>query len=232
MGIIKLEGDNKRYIGVSEISAVIFDFWGTLAKSYSSSETRRDEISRIVGVQPNEWDKAESDAMTTNFGTIDRYIEFMAGIFSTTIREKLKEYIEDDIRNSFLYDEVKECLRELKERYNFRLGLLSNTTTPYIEVFHRLGLNEMFQPNAVCFSPEIRAKKPKKKAYEIVLQRLKTEPSRTLMIGDNFYDDIHGATEAGIVPVLIKRRVTPPEFVKKIDNSLVSNLNELIEKLK
>lgn len=46
--------------------------------------------------------------------------------------------------------------------------------------------------------------KPKKKGFKSALKRMNTSPSQTVMLGDQIFTDILGATRMNITPLLVK----------------------------
>ena len=87
-----------------------------------------------------------------------------------------------------------------------RVGLCSNA--PYrVESLHGqlafLGLDSHL--DAVTFSGEIGWRKPSPRIFEAAMRALRTEPDRTVMVGDSEAADIAGAHAAGMRAVLIRR---------------------------
>ena len=81
----------------------------------------------------------------------------------------------------------------LKDR-GYKVGLLSNTESPSVRVFHRQGYT-MF--DAAVFSCEEGTAKPEPRIYEIALERLGVKPPETVFIDDRA-DFIEGAQKLGI----------------------------------
>jgi putative hydrolase of the HAD superfamily len=84
----------------------------------------------------------------------------------------------------------------------YKLGLVSNTEallTAYdLQV---LSLEDKFE--AIVLSSSVGVKKPDKRIFEIVLDRLAVKPKECTFVGDTFEDDIAGALNAGIGAVFL-----------------------------
>jgi len=103
---------------------------------------------------------------------------------------------------SRLYPDAIPCLEGLKGR--FRLALLSNSPgrTGRSRVDH-LGLCSFF--SYVGIGGEIGAMKPALEAFQIVLERAGGRPESTVMVGDNFNEDVLGGRSAGLKTVWLRR---------------------------
>jgi len=94
-----------------------------------------------------------------------------------------------------LFDGVRELLGDL--RVHYRLGLLTNGEPdmqwPKIKT---LGIEESF--DVIVVSGDTGVYKPDRRAFEILLARLGTEPGRALFVGDSPDKDVAGAKGAGM----------------------------------
>lgn len=59
--------------------------------------------------------------------------------------------------------------------------------------------------------------KPESTMFEVALQRMKTDPARTAMIGDRLETDILGAQRAGLKTILVLSGIAQPEDLKNSD---------------
>jgi epoxide hydrolase-like predicted phosphatase len=82
----------------------------------------------------------------------------------------------------------------------YKTALLSNTEVPAMEFFHELKYPGF---DVLVFSCEEGIAKPKRKAYEITLERLGTPAARTVFIDDRA-SLIEGAEQVGIKTILFK----------------------------
>jgi epoxide hydrolase-like predicted phosphatase len=81
-----------------------------------------------------------------------------------------------------------------------KIALLSNTEKPAVEFFHKQKYDVF---DVAVFSCLEGTKKPERKVYEIILDRLGTSPGQTLFIDDR-QDYIDGAEHAGMKTILFK----------------------------
>jgi epoxide hydrolase-like predicted phosphatase len=82
----------------------------------------------------------------------------------------------------------------------YKTALLSNTEGPAVEFFHRLGY-DMF--DVLVFSCEQGVAKPERRIYEITLEKLGSEPPRSIFIDDR-RDYVQGAQKAGLNAILFE----------------------------
>ena len=74
--------------------------------------------------------------------------------------------------------------------------------------------------------------KPEPRLFEMALQKMKTNPAHTAMIGDRLETDILGAQRAGLRTILVLSGVTTPEALKTSDiqpDWVFSGIDELVE---
>lgn len=98
--------------------------------------------------------------------------------------------------------DVVPALRALRDR-GLRLGLVSNTFVPPVTHDRHLeqaGLLEFFPVRV--YSSEVRYRKPHRRIFQIALERLGTQASETLFVGDQIRTDILGARRVGMKTVL------------------------------
>ncbi|MGD2162493.1 MAG: HAD family hydrolase [Anaerolineales bacterium] len=92
------------------------------------------------------------------------------------------------------------ALREV----GYRLGLVSNRSSPMNDLVDELGLSEHFE--IILTAGEVGWYKPDPRLLEYAADQLQTEPSASLYVGDNYHADVLGARAAGMTPVLIDPR--------------------------
>jgi FMN phosphatase YigB (HAD superfamily) len=94
----------------------------------------------------------------------------------------------------------------------FALGVLSNylLREPIHEVLRRDGVHELFR--TVVVSREVGFAKPDRRAFEAALRALGAGPDAVLFVGDDYENDIAGATACGMRAVWTwAMRDPPPE---------------------
>jgi FMN phosphatase YigB (HAD superfamily) len=94
------------------------------------------------------------------------------------------------------------ALQAIAER-GLAMGLVSNITL-LPALLHAdldtLGLGRFL--TAVAFSSEVGWRKPDPRIFAYVLERLGADPAATVFVGDRLYDDVGGASAAGMRTVL------------------------------
>lgn len=101
-----------------------------------------------------------------------------------------------------LIDGVKEMLPKLAEKY--KLGLISDTGySPGTHLRKLMADNDIIDYfTSFSFSNETGVSKPHEKAFQTILQELKTEPAQALHIGDIERTDVVGANNIGMISVM------------------------------
>jgi putative hydrolase of the HAD superfamily len=136
-----------------------------------------------------------------------------------------------EIRNSehVLYPDTISVLTKLKAAY--KLGLITNGT-PDLQwkKIHGGNLEHFFE--YIAISGEHGFAKPDTRLFEIILNKISSDPSGSLMIGNNMRTDIKGAQQAGLKTIWIHRDGegvididTTPEFT-------ITSLTEINKTLK
>jgi hypothetical protein len=89
---------------------------------------------------------------------------------------------------------------------------------------HRLGLKTCLlsnnkEPRVKAFAEQVdsayiyKGGKPSVKGYERAMERIGTEKSNTIFVGDQLFTDIYGANRAGIFSILVKP-INPKEEIQ------------------
>jgi putative hydrolase of the HAD superfamily len=95
-------------------------------------------------------------------------------------------------------------------RRRVRLGVCSNFShAPTArKILEEVGLLQ--HVDAVVISVEVGVRKPRAEIFEATLEQLGSAPGETLHVGDSLAADVDGATQVGITPVWLTRRVADP----------------------
>lgn len=80
----------------------------------------------------------------------------------------------------------------------YKVGLLSNTTAPHVEINRRRGIFEHF--DVALMSDEIGARKPEPAAYKKLAEALAVDPSELIFI-DDLTENVAGAEALGITAI-------------------------------
>jgi putative hydrolase of the HAD superfamily len=124
--------------------------------------------------------------------------------------EKLARFLEKNIVFK-LYDDISEI-------YNLpvKKAILSGNAKLILETLDLERFTKIFTPKETKFL------KPDKRAFLMVLKKLKTKPKETLMVGDEIERDLIPAKDLGMETILIDRE-------NKIKNPPVKKINSLKE---
>ena len=120
-------------------------------------------------------------------------------------------------------ERAKKLFAHLKE-LGFSCCLLSNNKEPRVKMF-----NDGVQVQYI-----FKAGKPKCFGYEKAMERMGTDRSNTLFVGDQIFTDVCGANLAGIRTILVKKGNCPVNQLHRKASSLVkagtqSSMMEVIE---
>lgn len=99
-------------------------------------------------------------------------------------------------------EDVFPTLQALR-RAGLTLGLLTNRTHSPAEYLQEIGLAEHLDFSIAA--GEIGIWKPAPEIFYYSLGVARSLPQQTIYIGDNYYADIEGAKNAGLIPILIDR---------------------------
>ncbi|MGB9686367.1 MAG: HAD family hydrolase [Rectinema subterraneum] len=102
----------------------------------------------------------------------------------------------------FAYSHVFEVLDALLKK-GYRLGIISNWDLSARSVLAKCGLEGYF--DTIVISSEVGYAKPDRRIFISALQLAGVEPSNCLYIGDNYYDDVVGASSVGMKYLIINR---------------------------
>ncbi len=112
--------------------------------------------------------------------------------------EKFRELSITCLRKKDYTDDLLGAIRDS----GYKVGLISNTEallTAYdLQV---LGLDDQF--DEIVLSSDVGVKKPDRKIFEIMLDRLGIKPVDCTFVGDTYRDDIAGAVSAGMDAVFL-----------------------------
>jgi putative hydrolase of the HAD superfamily len=97
-------------------------------------------------------------------------------------------------------EDVLPALQTLKNA-GFTLGVVSNREESFYEYLAMLDLHQYF--DLMLAAGEINAWKPEPEIFEYALQQLNISANQAIYVGDNYFADIVGSREAGLLPVLL-----------------------------
>jgi putative hydrolase of the HAD superfamily len=122
--------------------------------------------------------------------------------------------------------EVLSTLDELRAA-GHRMGLVSNLSlrpSLVTEDLERLGLTPFL--DATVFSSEIGFRKPDPRIFQAALERLGSDPTETVFVGDRLLDDVSGAQAVGMRAVQT-RQFRQEESSEVVPDAVIDHLSEL-----
>lgn len=124
-------------------------------------------------------------------------------------------------------DEVHALLKHLQES-GYVLGVVSNRDVSFQEELRELKLDSYFQFTVAA--GEVQSYKPDLLIFQHALGLSGTSASETMYVGDNYYADIVGALQAGLLPVLYDPTGLFPEA--REGYSVIKHYSEFYDLLK
>jgi len=147
-------------------------------------------------------------------GAADDHIpELLAKIYERHQREHLW---------SWLDPEAKATLDTLHSR-GYRLGIISNADGQIESAMTKLDIAQYF--GVIIDSAIVGVEKPDERIFAMALEKLQLPGSACVYIGDNYDNDVLGARNAGLSPLLID----PFDVVAENDVDRIHRLGDLLE---
>jgi putative hydrolase of the HAD superfamily len=216
------------------VRAVVFDLWNTLASwpDELSREFRRRWSGRI-GRSLDEIDAAwyasgayelrESGPIAVALRSVCSALDAEADV------DELVRWRVDLAREAVVpNDGVVETLSELRKR-GFRIGLISNCTEDVALVWAESRFAPLF--DATVLSATAGCLKPDRRIYELVCAELGVEPEECLFVGDGANDELRGAQDVGMTPVLIHPEGEEPhwENLREWDGLRITSIPQVLD---
>jgi len=120
---------------------------------------------------------------------------------------------------------AEEALKSLSSRYICCLATNAgaSTTPEVIMALNRVGAEKYFKQ--IFLAREIGFKKPDKRFFRAIIDRLGFPPSSLVMIGDHYQNDCEGAKHAGLKTVFFNAKKSEGDF--PLADKVIRNLDEL-----
>lgn len=139
---------------------------------------------------------------------------------------------EEEFQNTYLYaccfKGVYELLSRLKEKYQVTLITNGNSITQRKKI-EQMELEKYF--SCIIVGGDNEFSKPDKRIFELMLTKMQLNADEVVYVGDNFYADIYGATQAGIKPIWIVDDNVKCH-VDVLRTNSVLNIEKLLAKIK
>ncbi|HEU5301514.1 MAG TPA: HAD family hydrolase [Acidimicrobiia bacterium] len=212
------------------VSAVLLDFYGTLARA--TQWVAVDEVLAEHGVELDDdlrsrwWnDGLDGVEHLEHSQSRDHYVEWqrqrMLGMLSETdlhpgeyevVMEKFRKGQETRVLEP--YDEVVEVLAAAKAR-GVLLAICSNWDWDLAEAVDEAGLTDSV--DVVISSAWAGARKPHPRIFEHTLDKVGVAPEDVLFVGDTWGPDVVGPRQLGMTPLYLQREGHWPDTTAPAD---------------
>ena len=201
------------------MQAVIFDFYGTLAESPRWGPSWQEMVSEVGFELPDEvrdrwWnDGVDGIEHDEHSQSRDHYVAWQQLRMRGMLDEcRVPEATQDILierareigahRHIVAYDETLAVLTELRSR-GMALAICSNWDWDLAEAVDAAGLTGTV--DVMVSSAWVGARKPHRRMYEAVLDRVGVAPESALFVGDTWTCDVEGPRAAGLRAVYVRR---------------------------
>jgi putative hydrolase of the HAD superfamily len=224
--------------------AVIFDLFGTIIDNFSLPEYQSVlvEMASILKAPHDEfvrwWFDKFIERITGVHPTHKESIEYICQKLGIRVSEAQVEHAAR-VRLDYTARAIKprvgsiEVLTQLKSE-GYKTGLISDCSGEIPIVWDNTPFAQLF--DATVFSCKAGTKKPDPQIYYMAAEKLMVEPQDCLYIGDGGSQELTGAANVGMYPVLIRvpDESTDAHFIDREENwdgPVISSLPEVINLL-
>ena len=190
------------------IKAIIFDLDNTLIDRQKAFKEMLERKFHAMFDDEELIQKMINDILKwDNNGTVERIDVFKkwAEVYHITkiSPEQLdKEWSNESGSVAFLFDDVRDTLKELKKKY--KIAVLTNgNASSQRRKLNTINIYDLLDYSLV--SSEYGVRKPDKKIFEYTAKQLDLKTEECSYVGDNYKIDILGSRNAGMLPVFISR---------------------------
>ena len=227
-----------------KFEAVIFDLYGTLVDSFTIAEyeTTLKHTALALGVPYDDfraiWYETAYDRNTGVYPTTRAMMEHICRKLEVPVEGEQLD-IARDIRHGFVRKEMTPrndaviVLKELRER-GFKTGLISNCSPVTEEVWDETPFPSLF--DVTIFSTSAGIRKPDPQIFRMALDGLGVEGEDCIYVGDGDSNELTGAREMGMHPVMISVDYEKDNDLyvynrQKWDGPVISSLTEVLSLL-
>jgi putative hydrolase of the HAD superfamily len=222
--------------------AVIFDLYGTLVPTFSEKKYRSliMQIASILSVSPEPlWERWSATFDESFLGIISDSKAKIIHVCRELGVDPEHDKIIKASQALFEYEALAmvprsgavELLTALKQKEH-KIGLITDCVSETVTLWENTSIKPFFE--ATIFSCAVGIKKPDPRIYNLVLEKLKVKPQECLYIGDGGSNELTGASNVGMHPVLI--RVPTEETylfgAEEWKGTAISSLNEILDLVK
>ena len=196
---------------MKKYKAVIFDLFGTLVDSFTVAEYEATlkHTSLALGVPYDDyrrvWYETAYDRNTGVYPTTRAMLEHICRKLEVPVKGEQLE-TGRNIRLEFVRKEMTPrtdavyVLKELRVR-GLKIGLISNCSPVTEEVWDETPFTPLF--DVTIFSTSAGIRKPDPQIYRLALDGLGVEGEDCIYVGDGDSNELTGAQEMGMYPVMI-----------------------------
>lgn len=228
--------------------AVFFDAANTLLYPYPSVGAVYAEVAARYGVTTTAdavqaafrqaWTEAQAATGTARYGVDepDGRRFWHALVHATFAQIALPEDFEaffDELYWLFsqptvwrLYPECLAVLQTLRQR-GYTVGIISNWDIRLLDLLHGLGVMACVQH--VSISALVGWEKPHGSIFTHALDAVGVAPARAVHVGDNLHADVHGARQAGMQPLWLRRDGDAHRAGAQDDDAVIHDLNGVLD---
>jgi len=228
-------------------SAVVFDLFGTIIGDIAGQPYERaaQKMASVLSVDHNDfsrlWFATVYERNTGHFPTLKDNVAYICRQLGISANEEqlsaAAEIRHNLARQSMMTPRAGslDTIHELRKR-NLKIGLISDCSPSEPEIWPDTPFVPLF--DATIFSPIAKMKKPDPKIYEFVATKLGVKCADCLYVGNGGSDEIRGAHEASMYPVLIlpeydsEAHVLPSNEIVEYANNhgkVISALQEILQ---
>lgn len=192
-------------------AAVIFDLFGTLVDNFSLREIRGvlTQMASIVSAPSDDfvqmWFDTFYERGTGVFKSGEDNIkhicqELGANAEDTQIRQAAQIRHEFTVRSLKPRADAVEVLSYLKSK-DYKTGLITDCSSEVPSIWKDIPFAPLI--DVALFSCIVGIKKPDPRIYKLAVEQLAVEPNKCLYVGDGSSQELTGAAQVGMHPVLI-----------------------------
>ena len=209
---------------------IIFDFDGTLADSSESIIKTIEETLHILGYKLKDKQKARELIGIPLAKTFRTLAGLEGEELNTAIKEYRSKYLQIALGSIKLFPKVKNTLNLLYNR-GIKLAIASNRGSEVLnQLLKNFVITDLFK--VVVGEQDVSHMKPNPEAVFRILDKLKTTPHRTLVVGDTV-DDIEMGSRAKCDTCAVSYGNSPLDQLKASSpNFIIDNISQLLQELK
>lgn len=222
--------------------AVVFDLFGTLV-SFSTGEEYRvvlDKMADILQVTPENFSKTWFDTYVERFvgkfaSTADNLAQVCQTLGATPSDGDIKQA--ESVRLEFTRNSLKpvsdvpDSINKLKSG-GHKIGLISDCSIEVPTLWPETEFPDLI--DEPVFSCSVKIKKPDPRIYMLACERLEVAPKKCLYVGDGGSQELTGALNVGMHPVLIRNKrweemETYSYDKQDWDGDVISSISEVLD---